>query len=125
RGTRPRVTAGLVTSLEYGWSAWSHAESQLLGVVPPQSVGLVIGWNFFEDDRGQRSGPLFFDAQDRRGLTGGGAGWAYDPFTGAQGPHTFGFFGPLYLDLGTVSDRGTVLDIGILLRGALAWVWSR
>src|SRR5262245_16700821 len=75
-GTRPRVTAGLVTSLEYGWSAWSHAENDLFGVLPPQSVGLVVGWNFFEDDRGQRSGPLFFDAQYRRGLTGVGAGWA-------------------------------------------------
>jgi hypothetical protein len=125
RGNRARGTAGVVTSVEYGWSGRSHFEDELFGLLPQQSIGLAVGWNFFEDDRGQRSGPLFLDLQYRRVILGAALGWCYDPSTGTQGPHAMAFLGPFYLDVNYLSDRGTVLDFGIMLRGALAWVWSR
>jgi hypothetical protein len=124
-GNRGRGSAGAVVSVEYGGSARSHVGDELFGVLPFDSYGLALGWNFFEDDRGQRTGPLFFDLQYRRVILGAAAGWAYDPSSGNQGPHAMAFVGPFYLDLAYDAGRGTTLDVGIMLRGALAWVWSR
>jgi len=125
RGDHGRLTGGALVSIEYGQSPRSHVEDELFGVLPLDSFGLLVGWDAFEDDAQHRTGPMFFDLQYRRVILGGSAGWSYDPSSGAQGPHAMAFLGPFYLGAVFTADHGSTFDLGIMIRGAFAWVWSR
>src|SRR5262249_8364859 len=50
-GSRARASAGVLASIEYGWSPRSHVEDELFGVVPFDSIGLAVGWNAYENDQ--------------------------------------------------------------------------
>lgn len=68
---------------------------------------------------------LYAEVQRSAELLGVAGGWMRNPTTGAHGPQATLFYGPLYLRLGWVFDRGGEAQFGLALKGYAKLSWFR
>jgi hypothetical protein len=114
---------GAELSAHFGCEPRSHDDTDLF-VYPRDAHGVNLGWTFAED-AGGGVGPVYLEYQRTEVLTGGAIGLAWDPDDGVLGPQATLNTGPLMLRAAYLHDRGTEVMLGIVLKGAAVWVWSR
>lgn len=123
RGGRGVYGVGVELSAHLGRRPQSHARDDFF-FFPAESVGLNVGWTFAEPE-GAGVGAGYVELQAFYLLGGAALGYAFDVDDGLHGPQATFFFGPIYVRVTHLFDRGTDLQVGILFKWALSWVWSR
>jgi hypothetical protein len=101
-------------------------------VIPPTSYGITLGWSALRFTRDKLMdeveidpGALYVEAQRSWAFYGLGAGWAYDPKTGATGPQAHGFFAVYFARARVLFGEGWEISGGLQLKIPTSWVWRR
>ncbi len=125
-------------TLSYGQSDVTHNDhgSTLFipkgAVIPPRSYGVSLGFSplRFTNDKltggtATNVGALYVEGQRAWMGAGVGAGWAYDPHTGATGPQVHGFFLISFLRARALFGEGIEIMGGIQVKIPTTWTWRR
>lgn len=68
---------------------------------------------------------VYAEVQVSRTLVGVAGGWRWVPTTGDTGPQVTGFFGPFFARANYHIGGSSSVQLGIVIKAELAWVWSR
>jgi hypothetical protein len=121
--TRGFAGGGAELSSYYGESPRSHYDDDFF-IYPLERFGINLGFTALSTE-GDPIGPAYAEAQYGLEAVNLAAGWAWDPDDAAHGPQATLSFGFLYLRAQHLSELGTQVGAGIVLKGNYALVWSR
>ncbi|MCA9668003.1 MAG: hypothetical protein KC503_20535 [Myxococcales bacterium] len=124
RGGRGVYGVGLELTAQIGRRKRSHNADDFLLFFPFEAIGLNVGWTLAEPEGGG-IGAGYVELQVFYLLGGLAAGYAFDPGDGVHGPQFTAYFGPIYVRVVHLFDRGTDLQAGLFVKWPLSWVWSR
>lgn len=122
-GLRGAYGIGPEVSLVYGAMKRSHSEDDFV-IFPRPAYGLNLGWTMLTY-AGTALGPFYGELQYSDEVLGLAAGWAYDQNDRLHGPQVTSSIGPVYMRGTYLGSNGFDLQIGLVIKGGLLWVWSR
>lgn len=122
-GVRGAYGVGPEISFVYGRMARSHSEDDFV-VFPRPAYGLNLGWTMLSY-AGSALGPLYAEVQYTDEVLGVAAGWAYDRNDNLHGPQLTTSLGPVYFRSTFLGANGLDLQVGLIIKPGLLWVWSR
>lgn len=122
-GLRGAYGLGPELSFVFGAMKRSHSEDDFV-IFPRPAYGLNLGWTMLTY-AGTGPGPFYAEAQFSDEVLGLAAGWAYDQNDRRHGPQITSSIGPVYMRGTYLGSNGFDLQIGLVIKGGLLWVWSR
>ena len=122
-GLRGAYGIGPEVSFAYGAMKRSHSEDDFV-IFPRPAYGLNLGWTMLAYS-GTGLGPFYAELQYSDEVFGIAAGYAYDRNDAQHGPQITSSLGPLYMRGTYLSTNGFDLQVGLVIKGGLLWVWSR
>lgn len=122
-GVRGAYGIGPEFSFVYGSMARSHSEDDFV-IFPRPAYGLNLGWTMLTY-AGTGLGPLYGELQYSDEVFAVAAGWAYDRNDNLNGPQVTTSLGPVYMRGTYLGPNGFDLQIGLVIKAGLLWVWSR
>jgi hypothetical protein len=122
-GVRGAYGLGPELTFVYGAMKRSHSEDDFV-IFPRPAYGLNLGWTMLSYS-GTGLGPAYAELQYSDEVFGIGAGWAYDRNDNRNGPQVTTSLGPIYLRASYMGPNGVDLQLGLVIKAALLWVWSR
>jgi hypothetical protein len=122
-GLRGAYGVGPEFSFVYGSMKRSHSEDDFV-IFPRPAYGLNLGWTMLTY-AGTGLGPLYGELQYSDEVFAFAAGWAYDKNDNLNGPQVTTSLGPVYMRASYLGTNGVDLQIGLVIKAGLLWVWSR
>ncbi len=110
-------------SLARGWTPSTRIDAFFPYPIMERAFGVNLGWTALT--RGLTMGPLYLEAEYRESIFSAALGWTVSPSEKTHGPQATLAAGPLYFRFTHEFGLWNQITVGLLLKGAQGWLWSK